>query len=233
MTRKHIPHRGIFITGTDTGVGKTHLCRQLASLLSSGCARVTYMKPVQTGCPRTAAGSLVAPDFEYVKRAHSIVVTSYDVHVPYRFRPACSPHLASRVARRPIRLRRIRTAFHALSALADYTIVEGAGGVLAPISESRTMLDIMRLLGLPVVLVASPRLGTLNHTLLSAFAVGAADLALAAIVVNSRRRFPRDAVYRENIAFLRRRLSPIPVIECGYCKSPSPSLKAFCHALIA
>ena len=233
MTQKHFPIRGIFITGTDTGVGKTHVCRQLAFLLSSGGARVTYMKPVQTGCPRTAAGSLAAPDFEYVKHARSIVISSYDLHVPYRFRPACSPHLAARLARKPIDLRRIRTAFHTLSALADYTIVEGAGGVLAPISESRTMIDIMRLLDIPVVLVASLRLGTLNHTLLSAFAVGAADLMLAAIVVNSHRRFSRDTVYRENIAFLRRRLSPIPVIESRFGENPSPSLKAFCHAIVA
>lgn len=85
---------GFFVTGTDTGIGKTYISKLLADALST-VRDVTYMKPVQTGCYVDSRGNLVAPDLEFVTSGKAKITGPYEVHVPYRFLPACSPHLAA------------------------------------------------------------------------------------------------------------------------------------------
>jgi dethiobiotin synthetase len=181
--------RGLFITGTDTGVGKTAVTAALLTLLRQRGVDAVPMKPIQTGC-RQRAGKLVAPDLEFclrmvgaanLSRASRELCGELDWMCPYRFVPACSPHLAARLARRPIRLTKIVSAFHQLAARHDFVLVEGAGGALVPLGGGRTMLDLMRALDLPVLVAARPGLGTLNHTLLTLAALRAARLKIAGV----------------------------------------------------
>ena len=157
--------KSVFITGTDTGVGKTVVA---AGLLAAARARgidAAPMKPVQTGCARNRT----APDLDFCLGAARFKPPFHERvwMCPYRFIPACSPHLAARLARKRIRIEKIAASFNRLASLHEAVIVEGAGGVLAPIDEKNTMADIMKALKLPVILVARAGLGTLNHTFLS------------------------------------------------------------------
>ena len=117
---------------------------------------------------------------------------------PYRFMPACSPHLAARIARRPIQLRRIGAAFRHLVARHDFVLVEGAGGVLVPLGGGRNTLDVMRALDLPALVVARPGLGTLNHTLLTLAALRTARVPIAGVLLCTTRPGRRGRVEHDN-----------------------------------
>jgi dethiobiotin synthetase len=173
--------KSVFVTGTDTGVGKTVVA---ASLLVGARAQgidAVPMKPVQTGCKR----NLAAPDIDFCLREAQFKPRPHeqDWMCPYRFIPACSPHLAARLARKRIQIQKIVGSFGRLSSLHRAVIVEGAGGVLAPIDRRNTMLDIMKALRLPVILVARAGLGTINHTLLSLRELRHAKLNVIGVVL--------------------------------------------------
>jgi dethiobiotin synthase len=206
---------GFFITGTDTDVGKTFVARLLCDALSAK-HRVAYLKPVQTGCSRDAQGEFASPDFEFVCQGKSAKMAAYDVHVPFRFAPACSPHLAAKLAGVQIELSRIAACAEELSRNADVVVAEGAGGVLCPLSESLTMLDLMRMLALPVILVTTPRLGTLNHTALSLRALRDEGLPVAAVVCNNCANLARDDIYTENINMIGEMARPAAFFEVKY-----------------
>jgi dethiobiotin synthetase len=173
----------LFIAGTDTGVGKSVVTAALVSLLRGRHLDVVPMKPIQTGCAR-ASGELVAPDLQFCLQMTDLVVDSRSAGqmCPYRYEPACSPHLAAELCGDVIRIETIERAFCALQAAHAGVIVEGAGGVLVPINDQHTMLDVMVALGLPVLLVSRPTLGTLNHTLLSVREIRRAGLELAGVL---------------------------------------------------
>jgi len=129
MTMKNGMGHGFFITGTDTGIGKTYVARLLLEGLAAARQTVTYMKPVQTGCTCDAEGNLVAPDFDYVMKNGAYMSAEMEDHVPYRFEPACSPHLAASLAGVTISLEYIREKFSRVSDKKSIAIVEGAGGI--------------------------------------------------------------------------------------------------------
>lgn len=169
-----------FITGTDTGVGKT----VVSALLCVGLD-ATYWKPVQTG---TREGT----DTETVMRLAQL---PRDRTLPesYRFKPPVSPHLAAKWAGVQIELRKIKVPVAVRGSL----IAEGAGGALVPLNRTQLMTDLMRHLNLPVLLVARTSLGTINHTLLSLAALRTACLDVrGVIVVGKRNRDNRDAIER-------------------------------------
>lgn len=177
--------QGIFITGTDTGVGKTVVSAVLLASLRQAGIDAVPMKPVQTGCT-SRKGRLAAPDLEFMLDFAGVKPgkTSLDLMCPYRFKPACSPHLAAAMAGKSISLNRILASFRKLAKKHQTIIVEGAGGVLVPVSGRKTMLDLMKLLELPVILVARPGLGTINHTLLSIREIRRAGLELKGVIFN-------------------------------------------------
>jgi dethiobiotin synthetase len=160
--------KGIFVTGTDTGVGKTVVTAALVSLFRADGVDAVPMKPVQTGCIPEAGGLFVV-DLEFCLGMANLVpsLAERKLMTPYSFQPACSPHLAAAQACETISVSRIADDFSALKADHDLVIVEGAGGVLVPINDKETILDLMVRLSLPVLLVSRPWLGTINHTLLS------------------------------------------------------------------
>ena len=176
--------RGFFITGTDTGVGKTLAAAALLAVLrKDGCDAVP-LKPVQTGCSRGPQG-LVASDLEFCLRLAGLEGTAERaLMAPYRFEPACSPHLAAERAGQRIEIAAIAAAGESLAARHAAVVVEGAGGVLAPVQGETTMCDVMIALALPVVLVARPGLGTINHSLLSLRELRRAGLRVAGVLFN-------------------------------------------------
>ena len=221
---------GIFITGSDTDIGKTYVCR----ILAEGFApwqTVTYMKPVQTGCRRDAAGVLHAPDFDQVMQGNAIINAEPDDHVPYRFEPACSPHLAASRAGLMISLEYIREKFNRVSNKKSVTIVEGAGGVLTPLSETTSMLDLIEHLHLPVVVVTTPRIGTLNHTLLTVEALAKRGIEPAGLVLNNRQELPENYIYHDTLRFLHEHLPAALFLEIGHKGECDLKVEEFCHAI--
>jgi dethiobiotin synthetase len=173
---------GFFVTGTDTGVGKTHVGVALLRGLVRDGMRVAAMKPVAAGAEHTPEG--LRNDDALRLAAAANVTVPYGTLNPYCLAAAVSPHIAAKEAGIVIDPARIRAEFGVLTRAADWVIVEGAGGWLAPISATRTMEDVAIALGLPVILVVGLRLGCLNHAQLTARAVHASGLQLAHWVAN-------------------------------------------------
>ena len=174
--------RGFFITGTDTGVGKTCVSLGLMRALQAQGHTAVGMKPVASGC-HVVANGLENDDALRLQSCSSFAVKYSQVN-PYAFEAAIAPHLAARINGTSIRIPVISKRFRELSAGADFVVVEGVGGWLVPIDAEQTMQDVAIDLGLPVVLVVAMRLGCLNHALLTAAAIHKSGLRLAGWVAN-------------------------------------------------
>lgn len=206
------PARGWFITGTDTGVGKTHVACGLLRVLAAEGARAAGFKPVATGCVGPAGA--LRNDDALALMAAGEVAAAYEAINPYAFAPPIAPHLAARAAGVAIRPEPILRAFAALTEQAEVVVVEGAGGWRVPLGDDWDMADLARQLGLPVVLVVGMRLGCLNHALLSAEAIGDLLCGWVANEIDDG----MDAM-EGNLASLRQRL-PVPclgVVPFGSC----------------
>jgi len=173
---------GFFVTGTDTGVGKTLVAVALTRALVASGRRVAVMKPVAAGTVQTSAGEFNDDALELL--AASNVKAPYEDVNPWLLKTPASPHLAARADGVTIRHDRILAAFHRLRATSDLVIAEGAGGWLAPISATETMADVAEKLELPVILVVGLRLGCLNHALLTRDAVRTRGLRFAGWIAN-------------------------------------------------
>jgi dethiobiotin synthetase len=173
---------GFFITGTDTGVGKTHVAVALTRALVARGLRVAVMKPVAAGTVRTAAGEFNDDALELL--AASNVAAAYDDVNPWLLRTPASPHLAARADGVTIGHERIAAARQRLGATSDLLLVEGAGGWLAPITATQTMADVAEGLALPVILVVGLRLGCLNDALLTRESIRARGLRFAGWIAN-------------------------------------------------
>lgn len=173
--------KGVFVTGTDTGVGKTIVAAALARLLRMKGLNVGVMKPVTSGC-RDENGALVSDDALLLCQAAG---TPYGADVaPYRLREGVAPAEAAKVEGVRIDLAHIKEAYDRLAASYDYVIVEGAGGLMVPLSGGLLVADLARELGVPLLVVARPGLGTINHTVLTCFAAQQMGLEVAGVIVN-------------------------------------------------
>jgi dethiobiotin synthetase len=175
--------KGFFIAGTDTDAGKTVVSAAvLVSLRAAGIDAVP-MKPIQTGGV-LRDGFLRSPDLEFCLRMAELDPDLDELRnmAPVIFEPACSPHLAASKTGRKISLDRILEAFENLLRRHERVVVEGAGGLLVPLTDDKTMLDLMAMMDLPVILAARPGLGTINHTLLSIRELERSGLRLHGII---------------------------------------------------
>lgn len=161
------PPSGIFITGADTGVGKTLVAGGIAGALRARGMDVGVMKPVESGCEESE-GRLVARDAVFLKEMAGCR-DEMGLISPYALREALTPALAAEREGVEIGLGRIKSAYATLAARHRIMIVEGAGGILSPFWKDLTMADLARGLGLPLLIVARASLGTINHTLLSLY----------------------------------------------------------------
>ena len=191
--------KGIFITGTDTEVGKTVVTAGILRYLRNQGVGAASMKPVQTGALPSDSG-LYAPDLRFHHDVAGFVAEDEDLALmsPYLYEPACSPHLAGRMAGRYPNTDHIVDNAGKLLDRNDFLLVEGAGGVHAPINETETMLDLMKALGFPVILVAHRGLGTINHSLLSINALHGAGLEVVGVVFNEIIDIPPDFIKKDN-----------------------------------
>ena len=177
--------RGIFITGTDTGVGKTYVAAGIAAELWRRGVNVGVMKPAETGCV-AREGRLVPRDaLRLMRAAH--VRDSLALVNPYRFKRPLAPSIAAELEKTNINPHTIVAAYRKLLSRHEVMLVEGAGGIMVPLRGEYTFLDLAQVLGLPVVIVARPGLGTINHTLLTVSALRERQLSVAGIVINYAR----------------------------------------------
>lgn len=201
--------RGIFITGTDTGVGKTFVGAGLAAALREQGIDVGVMKPAETGCA-LRNGVLAPRDALKLIKAGG-VDDPPDLVNPYRFRDPLAPAIAAAREGKTIEIRRIVSAFRTLARKHACMVVEGAGGLMVPLTTSHNYLDLAWLLGLPVLVVARPGLGTINHTLLTVMALRARRLRIAGIVINHQSKKRPGLAERTGPAVIER-LSGVPII---------------------
>jgi len=172
----------LFVTGTDTGVGKTHIACQLLRHWQQFGFCVAPMKPIASGAERVN-DQLLNDDVSELMCASGRAWPAHLVN-PYCFEPPIAPHIAAELAHQEIKLNPILQAYALLAAQSDAVIVEGAGGVLVPLSTTLLMTDLIRALELPVLLVIGLRLGCINHALLSVSAIERAGLKLEGWVGN-------------------------------------------------
>lgn len=190
--------QGLFVTGTGTEVGKTVVAAAIARTFSSEGRRVAVFKPAVTGLDEG-----VETDHELLRRAAGSKQADEEI-APYRYGPPASPHLAAALAREEIDPERLRQAARAAADGAEAIVCEGVGGLLVPLAPSYLVRDLAADLGYPLIVVAGPGLGTINHTLLTVEAARAAGLEVSAVVLNPWPQDPTDVERsnRETIAAL-------------------------------
>jgi dethiobiotin synthetase len=171
--------RGLLVTGTDTGAGKTVVAAAIVAVLQAGGERVAAFKPVVTGTDDPPDPDW-PPDHELLARAAGMAPADVALHT---FGPSASPHLAAELADRPLEPDALVGRARDLGASAGVLVVEGVGGLLVPLTPDHLVRDFAVALGLPLVVAARPGLGTINHTLLTLEAARAAGLRVAAVVL--------------------------------------------------
>jgi dethiobiotin synthetase len=213
--------RGVFVTGTDTGVGKTLFSAALLLRLGAAGLRAAACKPVSAGC-RREGGRLVNADAELLADA-APAQRSLALVNPVAFEPAIAPHIAAAEAGMLLTAADLVAACRSAAEGAEYLVVEGAGGWRVPLGDTGSLADVAIGLQLPVVLVVGLRLGCLNHALLSAEAIRADGLALAGWVANTLE--PAMPRLEENIATLAHRLGA-PLARLPACDAPTEGARA-------
>ena len=193
--------RGIFITGTGTEIGKTVIAGGLAAALKQAGTNVGVMKPISTGD---------TTDAQFLKHAAQ-VDDELSIINPVFLRNPLAPSVAARIEDRDIDLRSIETAFAALGKRYDFVIVEGVGGIAVPIRDDFLVVQLIQQLQLPILIVATTGLGTLNHTLLTVAFAQQFDIQIAGIVLNGLRQETAGLAEATNPVEIEK-LTGVPVI---------------------
>lgn len=222
---------GLLITGTDTGVGKTTFSCLLAASLREMGQRVGVMKPAETGCPPNEAGALRPLDAISLRDAASCRFP-LDTICPYVFPEPLAPLLAARRAGETISLSHIAACYREIEADSDLTLVEGAGGLLVPLTAQQTFADLASFLDLDVLVVVGSKLGCINHALLTIRHAQQVGLRVIGYVRNDLAVDP-DLAQRTNGALLEEWLGPplaiLPFLgtATSYRLDPTPVLAAW------
>ena len=201
---------GLFITGTDTGVGKTRVTAILALALRQRGLRVGVMKPAETGCP--VENNQMQPQDSLFLRHISGCTAPQELVTPYTFLEPVAPIVAAEHEGREIEIDHIGACYEKLAAEHDVVLVEGAGGLLVPLTEQLTFLDLASRLDLPILVVARNILGTLNHTALTV-TVAAQRCRVLGIVLNTLDATVQDESQTSNAESLRR-WGRAPLLGC-------------------
>jgi dethiobiotin synthetase len=183
--------KGIFITGTGTGVGKTAAAAAIARLLRDRGVNVGVMKPVTSGCLEIG-GRRVSEDAELLAWGAGCDPADPDI-APYCLKEAIAPSVAASMEGVRLDFGRIGEAYDRLAARHDFMIVEGAGGLMVPLAGGLMVADLIARLALPLLVVARPNLGTVNHTVLTCYAAKQLGLHVAGVVINNYPESPDRA----------------------------------------
>ena len=192
--------RVIFIAGTDTGVGKTFITKLLARRLTGEDYRVATQKWVETGVVKSRA--------------------------VFSFRLAASPHLAAKAEGQAVKIKKIKTALKKLSKKSDIVIVEGTGGLLVPLTEKKLLIDVVKELKLPVLLVSANRLGAINHTLLSLEALRSRKMKILGVVFNNISKNENKLILKDNPRIVKKFIEKI-THKCQGVKGSSGNHQTF------
>lgn len=200
---------GFFVTGTDTGIGKTVVAGALIMALRAKGINACGMKPVETGCKRIN-GTLIPSDGTFLKQIARMDDPIEHI-TPFCFETPAAPSVASEIEKGDIDIRLIKERFQNLQKKYQPVIVEGVGGLLVPIKNDYFVIDLVRELALPLIVVSRPSLGTINHTLLTVNYALKEGIKVAGIIINFSNRPENTAAEKTNPAVIRK-LSPVPVI---------------------
>jgi dethiobiotin synthetase len=182
------PLRGIFITGTDTDVGKTWVAAGLTAALRRRGLKAVYFKPVQSGCPE-AEGRLIPTDADFARTLAGLT-EPLEVLTPIALQLPLAPGVAAAQAGVAVDLEMIAASLRDLAGRYEFFVVEGAGGLYVPlVGLDFLVLDLIRWLGLPLAVVAHSGLGTINHTVLTVKAAQAGGIEVAGVILN---RYPHN-----------------------------------------
>lgn len=224
--------RSVFVTGTDTGIGKTTIACGLAAALHSRDLRVGVLKPAETECPAAADGSLIARDATLLHYFSGTSAPLSDV-CPLRFAEPLAPLVAARRSGRPIDVATVHAAWQRTVHTHDVTLVEGAGGLLVPFAEGVSFADLAAAWHLPLVVVVGNRLGAINHALLTVRHAESLGLHVLGYIVNTLRP-EADIAAQTNAAMLAELLGP-PLGSVPYLPNltPDPTLRARLAAIFS
>lgn len=204
--------KGFFVTGTDTGVGKTEVAAYLAKKLSENGSRVGVMKPIATGVKK------ICKDAEILRKRSFSKDPMHYIN-PVSMKLPLAPLIAGRIEKKKIDMKVIWDRFKKLSANSDVLIVEGIGGVMVPIckigKKTFYVLDMILKMKLPVIIVARPHLGTINHTLMTIRVLQSRNIKIAGIIFNHTSRIKRDLSIKTNPAIIEK-LSGVRVLGIMY-----------------
>jgi len=200
--------KGLFITGTDTGVGKTFVAAGLARCLRDRGIPPGVLKPVETGCV-LRKGKRIPRDGAFLKHMAGASEPLEEI-VPYRLAAPLAPQVAAEREGVRVQVRRIQQSFRRVSARHVCTLVEGAGGILVPVRRNCSMVNLIEQFELPVLVVSRIGLGTLNHTLLTLFYLAQKRIPVAGVVFNDPNGH-RDLSARSNPSVLER-CSSVPIL---------------------
>ncbi len=201
--------KGYFITGTDTGVGKTLVAGGIAAILKNKGINVGVMKPIATGCKRIN-NRLISEDAVFLKLSAE-AEDDYELINPISLEQPLAPSIAARLSNTKIDTEKIHTSYDILCERHDYMIVEGIGGLLVPIDEYYFVVDMAEEMELPVIVVCSPTLGTINHTLLTVSYARQHGLDVKGIIVNESSE-NCDAPLKKTNTDEIKRLTELPII---------------------
>ncbi len=201
--------KGIFIAGTDTGVGKTVIAGALTIALKDMGYSAGVMKPVETGC-RKSGKKLIPSDSIFLKKA-SGSRDSLELINPYRFKRPLAPAVASELEGVRIDISHILKTYNTLRKRHDIVIVEGAGGILVPVYKDYLFIDLIRDMESPIIIVARPGLGTINHTLLTIRCAQEYGVPVIGFIINHTKSSRSDPSEKTNPLVIKR-LSNVPLI---------------------
>ena len=201
--------KGYFITGTDTGVGKTLVAGGLTALYKNKGLNVGVMKPVATGCKRVN-NRLVSDDAVFLKLSAE-ADDEYELINPVSLEQPLAPTVAARLSNTKIDTDKINTAYDTLCERHEYMIVEGIGGLLVPIDEYYFVVDMAEEMELPVIVVCRPTLGTINHTLLTVSYARQHGLDVKGIIINESAENGETIVKDTNTDEIKR-LTGLPIL---------------------
>lgn len=206
-------HKGLFITGTGTDVGKTYVTGLILKKLKDAGVNAGYYKAAMSGNDRDLCGKLIPGDALHVKNISGIQ-QSLESMCPYIYEAAVSPHLASRMEGHPVKLETVVKGYEVLADTFDYMTMEGSGGILCPIdfdTQELWLEDVIKALKLPCLVVADAGLGTINHVGLTIYYLRSKNIPVKGIILNHYE--PDNFMHQDNLRMCEHRTG-VPVIAC-------------------
>jgi dethiobiotin synthetase len=201
--------KGFFITGTDTGVGKTIMAGALIRVIHSLGKKVCAMKPIESGC-RKGRDMLVPYDGMFLRQVAGME-DPVTLVTPCCFETPLSPLAASETEGKEVDLDGIRKAYRALNREYEAIVVEGIGGLMVPLKRDYFVADMAKDFGLPLIIIARPGLGTINHTMLTVNHALEAGLKVAGVIINHSRPPEKDLAEKTNPGIIQQ-ICPVPLI---------------------